>query len=316
MVDSKPPLVCLMGPTASGKTELAVSLVHHFPMDIISVDSALVYKGMDIGTAKPEADILAEAPHRLIDFLDPSASYSAAQFRADALQEIETIVAEGRIPLLVGGTMLYFRALLEGLSELPAADAAIRSRLEDEADRIGWQQLHQRLASIDPVAANRIHPNDPQRIQRALEVYEISGIPISQWQEQAKQTTELPYQVIKIALIPSDRQYLHEAIARRFQRMLDAGFIDEVRALHDRADLDLSKPAMRAVGYRQVWEYLDGNLTYEEMVEKGIIATRQLAKRQHTWLRSEQNLTIFDSLAPNVDKLVLKYLQTVLMSNS
>lgn len=311
-----PPIVCLMGPTASGKTELAVTLVRYFPMDIISVDSALVYKDMDIGSAKPDAAVLAEAPHRLIDFLDPAKSYSAAQFRDDALREIEDIVAHGRIPLLVGGTMLYFRALLEGLSKLPSADAEIRARLEKEASDKGWQAMHQRLAAVDPQAAARIHPNDPQRIERALEVYEISGIPMSQWQQQAEQQTALPYRVIKLALIPSDRKYLHEIIARRFRRMLDAGFVAEVQALHDRADLDLGKSSMRAVGYRQVWEYLDGKLNYEEMVERGIIATRQLAKRQHTWLRSEKSLTVFDSLAPNVHEQVLKYLHTVLMSTS
>ena len=303
-----------MGPTASGKTELAADLVRHFPMDIISVDSALVYKGMDIGTAKPGVEILAEAPHRLIDFLDPAESYSAAQFRADAVGEMESIAARGCMPLLVGGTMLYFRALLEGLSELPCADESIRARLEDEAAEKGWRYMHQRLAEVDPQAARRIHPNDPQRIQRALEVYEISGVSMSQWQ-QSKPPSVLPYRVIKVALIPSDRKYLHEAIGRRFQRMLDAGFVAEVQALYDRGDLDLSKPAMRAVGYRQVWEYLSGHSSYEQMIERGIIATRQLAKRQHTWLRSEQDLMLFDSLAPNIHEQVLKYLQTVLMSN-
>ncbi len=316
MAEHLAPIVCLMGPTASGKTELAVALIKHFPMDIISVDSALIYKGMDIGTAKPEASVLAEAPHRLIDFLDPAESYSAAQFRSDALREIDATVARGRIPLLVGGTMLYYRALLKGLSDLPVADEMIRARLEVEAAEKGWQAMHARLAEVDPTAAARIHPNDPQRIQRALEIYEISGIPMSQWLQQGNQPASLPYQSIKLALIPSDRQYLHEVIGRRFQRMLDTGFIAEVQALYERGDLDLSKPAMRAVGYRQVWEYLDGKYTYEQMIEKGIIATRQLAKRQHTWLRSEQDLIIFDSLAANVDAQVLKYLQTVLMSNS
>ena len=311
-----PLIVCLMGPTASGKTELAVALVKQFPMDIISVDSALVYKGMDIGSAKPEAEILAEAPHRLIDFMDPAKSYSAAQFREDALQEIEDITSRGRIPLLVGGTMLYFRALLEGLSVLPSADQDVRARLDEAAAKIGWQGMHARLAGVDPDAAKRIHPNDPQRIQRALEVYEISGISMTQWQQQAKQQAALPYRVIKLALIPSDRQSLHEIIARRFQRMLDNGFIEEVQKLYDRGDLDLNKPSMRAVGYRQVWEYLAGDVTYETMIEKGIIATRQLAKRQHTWLRSEQDIMIFNSLEPNVHEMVLKYLQTVHMSNS
>jgi len=315
VADQLPAIVCLMGPTASGKTELAADLVRHLPMDIISVDSALVYKGMDIGTAKPGLEIIAEAPHRLIDFLDPAESYSAAQFRADALAEMESIVARGRMPLLVGGTMLYFRALLDGLSELPSADESIRARLEDEAAEKGWRYMHQRLAEVDPQAARRIHPNDPQRIQRALEVYEISGVSMSQWQQQASKPSGIPYRVIKMALIPSDRKHLHEVIARRFQRMLDAGFVAEVQALFDRGDLDLSKPAMRAVGYRQVWEYLSGHSSYEQMIEKGIIATRQLAKRQHTWLRSEQDLMLFDSLAPNLHEQVLKYLQTVLMSN-
>ncbi|MFO7602188.1 MAG: tRNA (adenosine(37)-N6)-dimethylallyltransferase MiaA [Gammaproteobacteria bacterium] len=305
-----------MGPTASGKTELAVTLVQHFPMDIISVDSALVYKGMDIGSAKPAPEVLARAPHRLIDFIDPAEPYSAARFREDALREIEAIVAQGRIPLLVGGTMLYFRALLEGLSVLPSADDAVRARLEAEAREKGWPALHARLAEVDPQAAQRIHATDPQRIQRALEVYELSGIPLSQWQQQAERPAALPYRVIKLALIPSDRQYLHALIARRFQRMLDDGFVDEVRRLYARADLDPSKPAIRAVGYRQVWEYLCGNLSYEEMVERGIIATRQLAKRQHTWLRSEQNLRVFDSLSADVHEQVLNYLRTALMSSS
>lgn len=305
-----------MGPTASGKTELAVALVKQFPMDIISVDSALVYKGMDIGSAKPEAEVLAEAPHRLIDFIDPADSYSAAQFREDALHEIEDISTHGRIPLLVGGTMLYFRALLDGLSELPSADESIRVKLDAEAAEIGWRGMHKRLAEVDPLAAKRIHPNDPQRIQRALEVFEISGISMTQWQQQAKQQAVLPYRVIKLALIPSDRQYLHQIIARRFQHMLEAGFVEEVRRLYERGDLDLNKPSMRAVGYRQVWEYLAGSLTYDEMIERGIIATRQLAKRQHTWLRSEQDLMIFDSLESNVHEQVLKYLETALMSNS
>jgi tRNA dimethylallyltransferase len=269
---------------------------------------------MDIGTAKPEPEILARAPHRLIDFLDPSESYSAAQFRDDALYEIDSIISAGRIPLLVGGTMLYFRALLEGLSDLPSADEATRKRLEQQASEHGWAAMHRRLAEVDPEAARRIHPNDPQRIQRALEVFEISGTSLSHWQRQSQQTEAFPYQTIKVALIPSDRSQLHEIIARRFQRMLDAGFIDEVRRLYERGDLDPDKPSMRAVGYRQVWEYLDGKLTYEEMVEKGVIATRQLAKRQHTWLRSEPDLRVFDSLAPNVREQVLKYLESILMS--
>ena len=313
MTDSSlPPLVCLMGPTASGKTDLAVSLVESLPMDIISVDSVMVYRGMDIGSAKPDAETLARAPHRLIDICDPAEAYSAARFRDDALAEVAEIVAQGRIPLLVGGTMLYFRALLQGLSTLPSADSEIRARLEAEAEAEGWASLHRRLAEVDPEAAARIHPNDPQRIQRALEVYELTGTPLTELQVAQQAEQPFAYPVIKLAIAPADRSVLHERIAQRFEMMVQAGLIEEVEALRQRGDLHLDMPALRAVGYRQVWEYLSGNLNYEEMMERGIIATRQLAKRQFTWLRSEPKLTLFDSLDERGQEKTLKFIEQAL----
>ncbi|MEN8206741.1 MAG: tRNA (adenosine(37)-N6)-dimethylallyltransferase MiaA [Pseudomonadota bacterium] len=278
-----------MGPTASGKTSLAVELVKRYPMEIISVDSALVYRGMDIGTAKPAADVLAIAPHRLIDIRDPSEPYSAADFRADALLAMAEITARGRVPLLVGGTFLYFRALQYGLSAMPAADPVVRARLEAAAKRDGWKALHERLAAVDPESAAKIHATDPQRIQRALEVYELSGQPMSAFHAQ-QLASDLPYRVLKLALIPGDRQLLHDRIADRFQQMLADGLLDEVKKLFDRSELSAELPAMRAVGYRQLWRYLSGQLEYEAMVEQAIIATRQYAKRQLTWLRGEPDL--------------------------
>jgi tRNA dimethylallyltransferase len=302
-----PPAIFLMGPTASGKTDLAVELVRRLPLEIISVDSALVYRDMDIGTAKPEPEILAEAPHRLIDILDPAEAYSAARFREDALQHMAEITAAGRIPLLVGGTMLYYRALQQGLAILPEADESVRARLEAEARERGWQALHERLAEVDPVSAQRIHPNDPQRLQRALEVYELSGRPLSElWQEQ--QGSGLPYRVVKLVVAPEDRADLHQRIALRFERMLKQGLVEEVEALYRRGDLGPDLPAIRCVGYRQVWQYLDGELSYEEMSEKGIVATRQLAKRQFTWLRSEQDLRWFATFDGRLLEKVLKFL--------
>jgi tRNA dimethylallyltransferase len=278
-----------MGPTASGKTALAVELVKRYPMDIISVDSALVYRGMNIGTAKPGADVLAVAPHRLIDIRDPSEAYSAADFREDALLAMAEITKRGRIPLLVGGTFLYFRALQNGLSDMPAADPAIRARLEAVACRDGWEALHARLAAVDPESADRIHATDPQRIQRALEVYELTGKTMSALHAQST-ARDFPYRVLKLALIPEDRLLLHEQIAIRFQQMLADGLLKEVKKLFERSELSADLPAMRAVGYRQVWRYLSGQLAYEAMVEQAIIATRQYAKRQLTWLRSESDL--------------------------
>ena len=292
-----PPAIFLMGPTASGKTTLAVELVKRFPLDIISVDSALVYRGMDIGTARPDAEVLAVAPHRLIDIRDPSESYSAAEFCEDALDAMADITARGRIPLLVGGTFLYFRALEQGLSAMPPADPEIRARLEAEARQDGWESLHARLASIDPEAAARIHATDPQRIQRALEVYEISGQPISRFHERGR-SGALPYRLLKLALVPDDRALLHERIESRFQSMLAAGFVDEVRRLYERGDLAPELPAMRAVGYRQIWAYLAGKTGFDEMVEQAIVATRQYAKRQLTWLRTEDDLVSYAAEAP------------------
>jgi len=293
MADSKA-IICLMGPTASGKTDLAVELVKRFPYEIISVDSAMVYRGMDIGTAKPEQAILDIAPHRLIDFLDPAEAYSAAAFREDALREISQIIAQGKTPLLVGGTMLYYKALLHGLAELPSADEELRSQLLQLAEQDGWNEMHKRLASVDPESAARIHPNDPQRIQRALEVYELTGLPLSHWQ--AKPTEPFPYQSHCLGLFPSERSWLHERITHRFRLMLEQGFESEVQALVDRGDLDENKPSIRAVGYRQMWQYLHGELDAEAMFERGVIATRQLAKRQLTWMRSMPDLKNFDCI--------------------
>ena len=299
-----------MGPTASGKTDLAIYLTEHFPIDIISVDSAMVYRGLNIGSAKPSVEELQKAPHRLIDVVDPLEIYSAARFRKDALKEMAKIIQAGRIPLLVGGTMLYFRALLQGLSELPESDEVIRKKLEQQAKEIGWEKMHQRLAEVDAEAAERIHPNDPQRISRALEVYEMTGTAISQLQKEQK-AEPLAYQVLKLALIPSDRALLHQRIEKRFSQMLEQGLIDEVKTLRNRGDLHQDLPAIRAVGYRQVWDYLDGIIDYTEMQERGVIATRQLAKRQLTWLRSEKDLTIYDLSQDSMQHIQENVLKTV-----
>ncbi len=303
-----PPAICLMGPTASGKTDIAVHLVQHLPVEIISVDSVLIYKEMNIGSAKPDAATLAIAPHRLIDFLDPSQAYSVAEFRRDALAAMADITQQGKIPLLVGGTMLYFRALLGGLSELPAANAAIRKKLEAQAVDIGWQAMHTKLQQVDPVAASKIHPNDPQRIQRALEVYEISGKPLSVLQQKAKLENTLPYTVTKLIVSPEDRAVLHQRIEKRFHQMLESGFIDEVKTLYNRGDLNVNMPSMRAVGYRQVWEHLDNQRDYHSMVERGIVVTRQLAKRQLTWLRNEKDAIWLDSGQMDVNSADIKQL--------
>ncbi len=285
---SLPPAIFLMGPTASGKTALAVELVKRLPLEIISVDSALVYRGLDVGTAKPDAALLREAPHRLIDIREPNQSYSAAEFREDALNAMAEITGQGRIPLLVGGTMLYFRALEHGLSDLPKADPAIRSRLENELATIGLARLHQRLSKRDPVAAARIHANDPQRTLRALEVIEIAGRPLSELQA-ADAGEAPPYRLLKLVRAPQDRGLLHQRIETRFLEMLKSGFEEEVRGLLRRGDLSPQLPAMRSVGYRQMLNYLLGGCSREEMVERGIVATRQLAKRQFTWLRADSD---------------------------
>ncbi|KPX95906.1 tRNA (adenosine(37)-N6)-dimethylallyltransferase MiaA [Pseudomonas meliae] len=319
-MNALPPAIFLMGPTAAGKTDLAIELSKVLPCELISVDSALVYRGMDIGTAKPSKAQLAEYPHRLIDILDPAQSYSAADFRSDALAAMAEITARGNIPLLVGGTMLYFKALLHGLADMPAVDAQVRAQLEADAQAYGWQSLHDQLAVVDPVSAARIHPNDPQRLIRALEVYRVSGMSMTAHREQqTAQSTEaaasgrqqLPYTVANLAIAPADRKVLHQRIALRFEQMLDQGFLDEVLALRSRGDLHSGLPSIRAVGYRQVWDHLDGKLTRDEMQERGIIATRQLAKRQFTWLRSWEDLHWLDSLASDNLSRALKYLGSV-----
>lgn len=288
-----PPALFIIGPTASGKTGLAIKLMEHFPIEIISVDSALVYKEMDIGTAKPTTEELAKAPHRLISFLDPSQPYSAADFRKDALREMKEITDKGKIPVLVGGTMLYYRALENGLAELPKANPALREKLEAEAKQQGWDTLHQRMTAVDPEAGKRIHPNDQQRIQRALEVYELTGKALTTHQKEAKMDA-LPYRLMKIALIP-DREWIRDLAEKRFEIMLKLGFMDEVKKLHARDDLHADLPSMRSVGYRQAWDFLEGKLDENEMKERAVIATRQLAKRQMTWMRSEPNITPYDA---------------------
>ena len=301
-----PPAIFLMGPTASGKTGLAVELAQRLPVELISVDSALVYRGMNIGTAKPAPDLLALAPHHLIDIISPTDAYSAAQFRTDALDLMAEITMRGRIPLLVGGTMLYFNALQGGLSSLPPANAAIRARLEREAAEQGWQALHTRLAKLDPETANRLEPTDAQRIQRALEVHELTGTPMSRlFSESDKE--QLPYCLLKISLLPSDRAILHQRIADRFNTMLALGLIDEMKQLrNDYPSLNPAMPSMRCVGYRQVWQYLEGDFDLAALREKGIAATRQLAKRQMTWLRGMDDTEALDCLDGNVLDSIIK----------
>ncbi|MCX8579276.1 tRNA (adenosine(37)-N6)-dimethylallyltransferase MiaA [Gilliamella sp. B2717] len=280
---SKPKIISLMGPTASGKTAFAMALYDRYPIDIISVDSALIYRGMNIGTAKPTQSELQIYPHKLIDICDPSESYSAANFRSDAISAIENTLNNGRIPLLVGGTMLYFKALIEGLSPLPAANSEIRQQIEEKANKYGWQSIHEELKKVDPVSASRIHPNDPQRLNRALEVYLISGKSLTELTQHSGEL--LPYDIMQFAIMPPDRAELHQRIEQRFLQMLELGFEDEVKRLMERGDLHPNLPSIRCVGYRQMWEYLSGEISYDEMVFKGICATRQLAKRQITWLR-------------------------------
>ncbi|EKO3573506.1 tRNA (adenosine(37)-N6)-dimethylallyltransferase MiaA [bacterium 19MO03SA05] len=300
MTKPLPLALFLMGPTASGKTDLAIRLRQKYPVEIISVDSALIYKGMDVGTAKPDARELVLAPHRLIDILDPSEAYSVADFRQDALREMQAIVNEGKIPLLVGGTMLYYKALLDGLSPLPAANPAVRQQIESQAQEQGWAALHAQLQQIDPISAARIHPNDPQRLSRALEVYKISGKTLTELTQTKGES--IPFRVKQFAIAPMDRAELHRRIELRFEKMVKSGFEEEVKALYDRNDLHPDLPSIRCVGYRQMWDYFDGNSTLDEAIYRGICATRQLAKRQLTWLRSWDELTWLDS--ENIERAV------------
>lgn len=326
MAASFPPAIFLMGPTASGKTDLAIELCRRLPCDIISVDSAMIYRSMDIGTAKPSPEELAAAPHRLIDICDPAETYSAADFRRDALAEMADIASRGRIPLLVGGTMMYFKALLQGMSALPSADPALRRDLERQAEVHGWVSLYDELEQKDPVAAKLIHPNNRQRLLRAIEVIRLTGEPISRlWERtgdggspervkdytyftrwQADESPTLPYTVIQLAVAPPERRVLHERIDRRFRAMLDSGFLDEVRALMARGDLHSDLPSMRCVGYRQAWAHLAGEYDRQELIGKGVAATRQLAKRQLTWLRKWSDLDWLDSDDPERVDLTLK----------
>ena len=299
-----PPAIFLMGPTASGKTNVAVELAQRLPVELISVDSALVYRDMDIGTAKPDAATLARAPHHLIDIIDPTEAYSAAAFRHDALRLMHDITQRGKIPLLVGGTMLYFKALREGLSDLPQSDPAMRSALEAEIAQHGIQHLHQQLAQVDAETAARLKPTDTQRIQRAMEIYLITGQPMSTLIGQ-QQSTELPYRIIPIALVPSDRAVLHQRIATRFATMLKQGLVDELRALRKKYPLHPNMTSMRCVGYRQTWQFMEGEINDVQLLETGIASTRQLAKRQLTWLRSMPDNIELDCLAPDLAQKVL-----------
>jgi tRNA dimethylallyltransferase len=289
-----PPAICLMGPTASGKTAFAVELVKRLPLEIVSVDSAMVYRGMNIGTGKPGVEVLSIAPHHLIDFLDPADIYSAARFRKDALREMAQITAKGKVPLLVGGTMLYFRALTQGLSSLPPANRSLRARIDALAAVHGWSAMHERLRQVDPGAAMRIHPNDARRLQRALEVFELGQRPMTELCARPRSQL-LQYNIVRLVLFPSSRQRLHERIARRFDGMLASGLLEEVAVLHRRKDLHPGLPALRAVGYRQAWAHLSGEIDYHQMVAAAVTATRHLAKRQLTWLRREREVRTFEA---------------------
>ena len=307
-----PPLVMLLGPTASGKSAAALALAARLPVEIVSVDSALVYRGMDIGTAKPSAAERSQVPHHLIDLIEPTEAYSAARFVADARAAVARIRARGRLPLLVGGTMLYARAFAQGLHELPQADQALRGRIEDEARELGWPALHARLAALDPPTAARLEPGDAQRIQRALEIVALTGVPMSDWlarQRPADESEAARAPIVTIALEPSARSVLHERIARRFHAMLAAGFVDEVRRLRARGDLNAELPSMRCVGYRQLWQWLEagepGGAAWQRTIEAGIAATRQLAKRQLTWLRAMPQRQTIDCLAADLNAQVL-----------
>lgn len=326
MSDARLPFaICIMGPTASGKTDLAVELCRELPCEIISVDSALIYRGMDIGTAKPEPEVLAQAPHRLIDIIDVDESYSVARFYDDALREMNDIVSRGNIPLLVGGTMMYYRIIQNGIASMPSADENVRAQISADAEQNGWPAVHEKLAKVDPEAAVRIKPTDPQRLQRALEVYLVTGKTMSEhWKRQrldedARQDTKegvvqegglppVPFNFLNFSISPEERSQLHERIALRFRMMVEAGFIEEVEGFYHSGRVTSDMPSMRCVGYRQAWDYLDGRLNKDEMIERGIIATRQLAKRQLTWLRSWPKL---HQLQTNDTKVLAKVMKIV-----
>ncbi|AME22963.1 tRNA (adenosine(37)-N6)-dimethylallyltransferase MiaA [Burkholderia sp. PAMC 26561] len=307
-----PKVACLLGPTASGKTAAALAFARRFPVEIISVDSALVYRGMDIGTAKPTEEERAIAPHHLIDIIDPSGAYSAAQFRNDALRLVAEIEERGRIPLLVGGTMLYYMALTRGLNELPEANTEVRAALDEEAMLDGWPALHARLAVVDPETATRLAPNDSQRIQRALEVFMLSGRALSAILKDPKKSQDGELEFVPIALEPSDRSVLHRRIEKRFDSMLESGFLDEVKRLRARGDLSPAMPSMRCVGYRQAWEYLDGLVDYTTMRDKGVFATRQLCKRQLTWLRGIEGRRVVDCARDDAMAMAVDEIERVL----
>jgi tRNA dimethylallyltransferase len=306
-LSSLPPALFLMGPTASGKTGLAIELCENLPCEIISVDSALIYRGMDIGTAKPNAAELRRAPHRLIDILDPAQRYSVAEFRKDALLAMQDITARGKIPLLVGGTMMYYKALIDGLSPLPESDQNVRKIIEAKAEKFGWEVLHQQLVQIDPTSAKRIHPNDPQRLIRALEVYHLTNRSMTDLM--ATKSAPIPYNITQFCIAPDDRKVLHQRITQRFQQMVNKGFQGEVEILRARGDLHLNLPSIRCVGYRQMWQYLDGDFNFSEMIEKSVASTRQLAKRQLTWLRSWENIHSLDTFSTNNLSKVIKLSQ-------
>ena len=299
MTSTNPPILFILGPTASGKTALALALAQSRPIEIISVDSALVYRGMDIGTAKPTLAERALCPHHLIDIIEPTEAYSAAQFAADATRLIHEIHTRGNLPVLVGGTMLYVKALLEPLTELPESNPAIRAEIDAQAKQHGWAHLHAQLAQFDPITAQRLKPTDAQRINRAIEIYRISGKPMSQWWAEDERTHTLPFNPILTALIPEPRSLLHERINQRFLKMMEQGFLDEVRHLRARGDLTVDMPSMRCVGYRQAWEFLDGTVDYDTFIDKGQAATRQLAKRQMTWIRGMPEIQTFSELDVN-----------------
>jgi tRNA dimethylallyltransferase len=311
MSSTKPLVVAIMGPTASGKTAAALAIANSIPCEIISVDSALIYQGMDIGTAKPSYEERLQVPHHLIDILDPSLSYSVKQFRDDTLRLIADIQSRSKLPLLVGGTMLYFKALRDGLDDLPSADLALRAQLDMEITRHGIAALHARLRELDPITAERLNPNDTQRVQRALEIILLTGQPMSAQLDKAEKP-ELPFELMSLALEPSDRKVLHERIAHRFDAMLSAkpGLIEETAALKQRSDLHSGLPSIRCVGYRQAWDYLDGKINRDNLREMGIAATRQLAKRQLTWLRSMPDRQVIDCLSSNPTEQILERVTT------